>query len=104
MKVTECGRKAVDHPQVRLMLLSMAHRWIIEQRVPEDDVRETLRFTVATYLAAVPEKGDPPFRAARGFELEDDEEFAQENAAIIDPIVEDTIASTTGMRRSMGME
>jgi len=110
MKITECGRAAVNHPQVRLMLLDVAFTQLFVHKLSKPELEWLLGFTVATYLAAVPIKKGVGFRHALGDpdpaknEIDGHEEFMVEHADIIQPIIQDTIAGAEGAySKAMGL-
>lgn len=89
MKITELGRKAVDHPQVRASFLDVAIMQLRIHKCPLVEFEEFLPRVVARYLAAEPARGGLGFRPDS---VEDGiEEFITENNSIIQPIVQDTI-------------
>jgi hypothetical protein len=108
MKVTETGLVAYKDKRVLAHLLTVAVVQLYQHKLPVDQLEEGLRFTVATYLAAVPIKKGMGFRSALGdgdpdvSELIGIDEFIVEQKALIDPVVKDLIDRALGTCKDMG--
>jgi hypothetical protein len=102
MQITELGRKAVNHPQVRAHFLDIAITQLQFHKCPVAEFEEGLRFIVANYLAAVPTKRGLGFRMAG--DIDGVDEFLVEHTSIIEPIVKDTIKRALAEGAGMGLE
>jgi hypothetical protein len=107
MQITKLGRKAIQSKECRAHFMTLAVNHLFRHQTPMPDFEDSLRFIVATYLAAVPHpKGG--FRPAQGNpdpakdEIFDYEEFMAEHAALIEPVVKEAIQGALATHKEMG--
>jgi hypothetical protein len=94
VEVTSFGKKQIQSKQLRLHFHSIAVAQLRLHGCPENEFREALRAIVAEYLAGTDEK----HRFAMAPDTDNIEQFIEENKALIDPIVDDTIEHARGPR------
>jgi hypothetical protein len=99
MQITDIGRKTVKENQFKSELLSLAITHLHLHGAPVPEVENRLRFTVAMYLAAVPWKRG--YRLPQGYEMNGDQEFIKEHAALIEPLVQEAVEGATGQQKAM---
>lgn len=93
---TKLGEKALRHPQVNLNWLNVGWNRKVIHQTPVKEFADYLRFDIACYLAAVPDRNKFGFRPAMGDECNGYDEFIKEHYDEIEEKVRDIVNATYG--------